>query len=97
MLNILSYLNCYIFCLSDNEEELNGNKTLKNEAEDKLNKNSQISLVESKIENIEEQWKLAVRRIDHACFFIFLVLFLILFVVMFYPYNSDLSLSKDGC
>ena len=85
------------FYLSDPEDDLKGNKNLKTETEDKLNKNSQIGLVENKNEDIEGQWKLAVRLIDHVCFFIFLVLFLIFFVVMFYPYNSDLSLNRDGC
>ena len=47
-------------------------------------------------ENIQEEWKEAVKRIDHGFFFLFVIIFSLLLLIMIYPYDNEVVIDKNA-
>ena len=72
------------------------NKKDMNSAKEKRNR-YRLSLCEEEVHNVDDEWRLAIRRIDRISFFVFLVIFSGLLLMMVLPYDDTTRLKRDDC
>ena len=67
-----------------------------NSAKEKRNR-SRFSLCQEEVQSVDDEWRLAIRRIDRISFFVFLVIFVGLLLIMVLPYDDTTRLKRDDC
>ena len=67
-----------------------------NSAKEKRNR-SRLSLCQEEVQSVDDEWRLAIRRIDRISFFVFLVIFVGLLLIMVLPYDDTTRLKRDDC
>ena len=56
-----------------------------------------LSLCEEEVHSVDDEWRLAIRRIDRISFFVFFVIFAGLLLMMVLPYGDTIRLKRDDC
>ena len=74
---------------TENKKEMKRGKEKRNRC--------RLSLCEEEVRNVDDEWRLAIRRIDRISFFVFLVIFSGLLLMMVLPYDDTTRLKRDDC
>ena len=90
-----------MFILQDtdvNASTTNGDVTHESEVKDvEVKKICSRCFSKEMEDNIDEQWRQAVKRIDLVAFFLFMLIFGLLLIIMLYPHNTTISVNTKDC